>query len=156
MTDPTRTISIDRSGMPGALGPLLFSAADDSTELGIYDFQEPGLQMRVFYAPDSIDIHGSEATGASYQQAVLGWDWAADQAASETEVQAAYDEVAAAIAQMSFLVTTQTNGAPARVWAADPGSILPSPRDYAELADPRMAVYAVTLPVYPIPGSVGP
>jgi hypothetical protein len=156
VTDPTLTISIDRSGMPGALEPLVFSGAVDATPLGIYDYQEPARQMRVTYAPDSADIHGSEATGAALQQAVLGWDWAADHATSETDVQAAYDEVAAAISQFSYLVTTQVSGAPARVWSADPGSLIPSPRDYSDLSDPTTHVYSVSLPVFPIPGSVGP
>jgi len=150
MTDPTLTISIDRTGL--SLGALAFSGALDGTTLGIVGYQPPALQSRVTYAPDSINIHGSEAIAASWQQAILGFDWVRDGDSTETEVQASYAEVAAAIAQFSYVVTTQVSGAPAQLWRADPGSIVPAARTYSDLTY-RNPVYAVTLPVYPIPGT---
>lgn len=152
--DAPLTISIDRSGMDGAPAPLVFSATLDGTALGIFEFQRPGLQMAVTYAPDSASRHGSVKRAAKYQQAILGWDWAADLAADETTVQAAYAEVAAAIAQFAYTVTTQVSDAPAEVWSADPGTLVPSSRSYLDLANPDQAMFSVSIPVYPIPGSV--
>jgi hypothetical protein len=150
VVDPTLTISIDRSGMTGSLGPLEFSGKLDGTSLGIVNYQAPARQSRTAYAPDSINIHGSEAIGAAWQQAILSFEWVCDTASSETDVQAAYDEVVAALEQFSYPVTTQVSGAPAQSWAADMGSCAPSGRTYADLANTN-PVYAVTIPVYPIP-----
>jgi hypothetical protein len=151
MTDPTLTISIGRTSL--SLSPLLFSGSLDGTELGVVNFQPPARLSRVTYAPDSIDVHGSEAIGASWQQAILGWDWVLDGAANETALQAKYDEVVAAVGQFSYAVTTQANGAPAQVWAADMGSVTPPARTYVDLAHPNALVVSVSIPVYPIPGS---
>lgn len=153
MTSPTLTITIDRSSMAGALEPLVFSGALDSNELGVVSYQPPALQRRVAYAPDSGDVDGSEAVSSSWQQSLLSFDWVRDAAASETQVQASYDEVAAALAQFSFTVTTKVSDAPSRVWSADSGSLVPSPRTYEDMANLN-PVYAVTIPVQPIPGSV--
>lgn len=152
MTDPTLTITIDRSSLPGSLDPLEFSGNLDDAGLGILDYQPPARQARVAYAPDSVNTHGSEATGASWQQAILGFDWVCDTAADETALQAAYEEVVAALGQFSYEVTTQVSGAPAQTWSADMGSCAPSQRDYENLANLN-PVYAVSIPVYPIPGS---
>lgn len=150
MTDPTLTISIDRAGL--SLAPLVFSGALDGTTLGIVGYQPPALQSRITYAPDSMDVHGSEAIAAAWQQAVLGFDWVRDDDATETQVQASYGEVAAAVGQFSYLVTTQVSGAPAQVWRADMGSVSPSARTYMDLVN-HNPVFAVTIPVYPIPGA---
>ena len=152
MTDPTLTISVSRTIAAGGPDPLLFSASLDGTPLGILNYQQPASQQRVAYAPDSINVHGSEAIGSSLQQALLPFDWVRDDDATETQVQASRKEVEAALAQFSYTVTTQVSGAPAEVWRADPGSQVPSPRTYEDLAN-RNPVYAVTIPVYPIPGS---
>lgn len=153
MTDPTLTVTIDRSGMPGSLSPLVFSGVRDSTVLGIVGYQPPATQWRIGYAPDAADVHGSEPVSAAYQQAILGFDWLRALGSTETQVQASRKEVEAALAQFSYTVTTQVSGAPAEVWAADPGSQVPSARTYVDLAN-RSPVFAVTIPVYPIPGSV--
>lgn len=153
MSDPNVTIKVYRSGMEGSPDPLEFSGIDDSVALGIFGFQRPGLQMRITYAPDSNSRHGSTKRAAAYQQAILGWDWAADAAATETEVAAAYAEVAAAIAQFTYVVGTTVSDADEELWSADPGSMVPSPRTYEDLVDPGQVVYAVSIPVYPIPGS---
>jgi hypothetical protein len=147
VTDPTLTISIDRTSL--SLSPLAFSGANDGTTLGVVSYQPPALQWRVTYMPDSIDSHGSEAVGAAYQQALLSFDWVRDGGATETQVKASFDEVVAALGQFSYTVTTQVSGAPAQVWAADPGALAPSPRTYADLAN-RTPVFTVTIPVYPI------
>lgn len=154
MTDPavTLTISIDRSGMPGSPSPLVFSATLDGTALGIVGYQPPATDWRRDYAPDSADVHGSELIAAAYQQAILGWDWVDDNASTETQVQASRKEVEAALAQFSYPITTQVSGAPAEVWLAEPGTQTPSARTYEDLAN-RNPVFAVSVPVYPIPSA---
>lgn len=146
MTDPTLTISIDRTSL--SLSALVFSASLGTT-LGVVDYQPPATQWRLSYAPDSINVHGSELIGAAYQQSILGFDWVREAGSTETQVQASRVEVAAALAQFSFTVTTQVSGAPAEVWAADPGSQVPSARTFENLMN-RNPVFAVSIPVYPI------
>lgn len=153
MTDPSITITVSRLLVPGTPDPLVFSADLGGTELGIVGYQPPAMQGRVAYAPDSPHVHGSAAIGGAWDQAVLGWDWIADLAASETDVQAAYDEVAAAIGQFTYTVTTQVGGAPARLWKADMGAVVPSSRSYEDLLGPETLVFANTVPVYPLPGA---
>lgn len=150
MTDPTLTITISRTEL--GLDPLVFSGADDGEVLGVVAYTEPALQRRVAYAPDSVDVDGSEAVAASWQQSMLNFDWVRDGDATEAQVQASRNEVRDAVGQFAYTVTTQVNGAPVEVWAADGGSQTPSPRDYLNLAY-RNPVYAVSIPVYPIPGS---
>lgn len=153
MTDATLTISISRTAAAGGPSPLLFSGALDGTALGIVSYQPPARQARVSYAPDSVNVHGSEAIGASWQQALLSFGWMLDEAADEAAVQAARAEVIAAVGQFSYTVTTQANGAPAEVWRADMGSVALPERTYVDLARPDVLVFPVTIPVYPIPGS---
>lgn len=147
MTDPTLTVSIDRTSL--SLAALVFSATLDANALGIVAYQPPSMQSRLAYMPDSFDVNGSEAIGASWQQAILGFDWVRDNGATETQVQASYAEVLAAIGQFAFPVTTQVSGAPAQVWSANRGSMSAAPRTYSDLTY-RNPVYAVTIPVYPI------
>lgn len=153
MTAPTNTISIDRSSL--TLSALQISGSRDGTELGLVRYIPPARIPRIAYQPDTGGIHGSEATQWSWQQAILGFDWVPDTAESETEIQAAYYEMLAAITQFKYEVTTQVSGAPAEVWLADPGAITlggSDGRTYVDLNFLR-PVYAVTIPVYPIPGA---
>lgn len=153
MIDPTLTISVSRLLLPGGLDPLEFSATlDDPTAYGITDFQPPSMLARNGYAPTNRFRDGAELTSTAWNKANLGWDWCPDGATSETEVQAAYEEVLAAIGQITFTVTTQISGAPARVWAADRGSMTSQPRTYLDLAN-LCPVYPVSIPVHPIPGA---
>lgn len=144
------TITIDRTGL--SLSPLVLSGVDDDHDYGITAYQPPALQARVGYMPDSGDIDGSEAISSSWQQSLLGFSFVPDHADDETDVQASYAEVAAAVGQFSFTVTTQVSGAPAQVWSADRGSIAlaAGSRSYLDLtAVPP--VYSITIPVYPVP-----
>jgi hypothetical protein len=147
MTDPTLSISIDRTGL--SLGALVFSGSLDSN-LGIVRYQAPGRQSRVTYAPDSINVHGSEPIAGAWQQALLSFDWMCDTAANEAAFQTAYAAVVAAVGQFSYTVTTQANGAAAEVWKADMGSVTPPQRTYVDLTRPDVLVVSVTIPVYPI------
>lgn len=150
MIVPTQTITIDRTSL--SLSPLVFSGTLDANPLGIVNFQAPAYIQRALYMPDSSDVHGSEPIASVYQQGLLSWDWMRDNSTSETQVQAAAEEVRVALAQFSYPVTTQTSGAPAQVWAASPGSLTPPPRTYLDLAY-LTPVFAVSIPVYPLPGT---
>lgn len=148
MTPASLTITISRTAL--SLPDLVFSGTDDANVLGIASYQQPALQPRFAMMPDSADVHGDEPFAWAYQQAVLGFDWFRAAGSTETEVQASRIEVATALAQFSFLVTTQVSGAPAEAWSARPGAQVPSARTYSDLtyANP---VFAVSIPVYPIP-----
>jgi hypothetical protein len=150
MTAPTLTITIDRTSL--GLTPLVLSGASDGVALGIVSYQEPADIPRYLWAPDSVNVEGSELISASSEQANLGFDWVSDAAANEAAVASAKAEVLAAVRQFSFQVTTQVSDAPAEVWAANRGAQTPSPRTYEDLAN-HNPVFAVTIPVYPIPGS---
>lgn len=147
MVDPTLTITVSRTSL--ALSPLIFSGTLDVNALGIVGYQPPALQHRRTYMPDSASVVGSELLESAYQQSILGWDWVRDGATTETQLQASRVEVAAALAQFSYTITTQVTGAPAEVWSAEPGDLVPSARDYTNLAH-LSQVFAVTVPVYPI------
>lgn len=147
MTDVPATITVSRASL--SLPDLVFSMAYDGTPLGILSYQAPALLWRRNYMPDSVDTHGSELVSAAYQQAILGWDWIRDNGATEAQVQASRKEVEQALAQFSYTVTTQVNGAPAEAWSAEPGDQTPSARTYEDLANSN-PVFSVSVPVYPI------
>lgn len=148
------TISIGRASLPGDLDPLGLSGTLDDVPLGIVNYQAPARLARVEYMPDRVDVIGSEAIGGAWQQAILGFDWMADTAEDETDVQAFYNEMVDALGQFAYPVTTQVSGAPAEVWAADMGSVTPPQRTFVDLEHPEVLVISVSIPVYPIPGSI--
>lgn len=150
MTDPTLLITIDRTSL--SLSPLVLSGSEDGNDLGVTSYQAPALQARIGYAPDSANIDGSEAISAAWQQSLMSFNYVADRAADETESRASYAEVVAALAQFEYLVTTVENGAPAQIWTANRGSIAPPQRSYGDMVSGQ-PVYAITIPVYPIPGA---
>lgn len=149
--DPTLTVSMTRTLLPGSLPPLEFSATLDGTTLGIAGFQRPGAIARNGYAPANRFMDGLAATSSAWEKASLGLDWFADLAETETDNQAAYNEVWACIGQFRFLITTKVSDAPAQVWIADRGSMSPNPLTYLDMVYPG-PVYPVTIPVHPIPG----
>lgn len=150
MSDPTLTVSIDRTGL--SLSPLVFNGARTGS-YGIVHYVPPAMVARVGYMPDSPNVDGSEAISAAWGQGILGVDWIPLGAANETAVQSAYAAVIAAIGQFSYTVTTQVNGAPAQVWTADRGSMQlggSDGRTYVDLVT-RTPIYALSIPVYPVP-----
>lgn len=148
------SISIDRSGMPGSLSPLVLHGSVDSSVRRIVAYSPPAKQARIKWGPDSDDVEGSEALAATWQQALMGFK-VKMVAATETLLQAGVVELEAALAQFAFTVTTQLSGAPAQVWAANRGSIQLADSDGRTPSDVHNLnpVYAVTIPVYPIAGS---
>lgn len=150
MTNPTLTVSIDRTSL--SLSPLVLNGQHTGS-YGIVRYIPPAMIARLDYMPDSPDVDGSELTSASWQQTILGVDWMPLDAANETAIQTAYAAVLAAIGQFSYTVTTTVNGAPAQVWSADRGSMQlggSDGRTYVDLAY-RVPIYALTIPVYPVP-----
>lgn len=149
MTAPTLTITISQTG-----DDLVLSGTPNVGDLGVTRYSPPALQSRLVYMPDSASVDGSEATAASWQQALLTFDWVPDTATDEGDVAASYADVVAAIAQFEFTVTTQVSDAAAEVWSANRGSIVLAggSRDYTSLVN-KNPVYTVTIPVYPIPGA---
>lgn len=150
MTDVAILITISRSVAAGGPDPLVLSGTIDSNALGVTNFARPGLNARITYAPDSRYFDGSEETAVAWDQSILPFAWFPDQAEDETDGQAAFWEVAAAIAQRRYDVTTQVADAPAEVWRAKRGSMSPDPRSYSDLVG-NNPVYAVQIPVHPIP-----
>ena len=152
MTAPTVSISIDRTSL--SLAPLTFSGTRVGATKGIVRYIEPALIERPTYMPDSDSVDGSEATSSAWALAILGFDWFPIGAANETAVQAARNEVRAALAQFGFTITTQISGAPAEVWtAAARGSMAlggSDGRTYVDLTF-LQPVYSVTIPVHPVP-----
>ncbi len=146
MTAPTLTITISQTG-----DDLVLSGTPGVGDLGVTRYSPPALQARLTYMPDSPSIHGSEATGAAWQQSLLTFDWVPDTASDEGDVAASYADVVAAISQFEFTVTTQVSDAAAEDWLANSGSIqlVGGSRGYVDLAN-HNPVYSVTIPVYPI------
>lgn len=152
--DPTLTITIDRSGMPGALTDLVLSARLDGADFGITSYSPPDFESQNTYAADSPYTHGSEVAASKIAQGFLTFAWVPVSATTTAEVQVARDEIKAAIRQFSFLVTTKEGLAPAEVWAADPGSQRLAGGSLTRMVIKHLVpVYVVTIPVYPIPGA---
>lgn len=155
MSDPTLSITISRALVAGAPADLTLSGHDNAVTLWVVRFRPPASIRRNEYAQNRSRFHGSELTGSSLDQGLLGFHFTHSSATSETVLQAAVEEMEAALAQPYYDVTTQISGAPPRVWEADPGSCEiagDGEREYLNLAN-LDTVYAVTIPVYPIPGS---
>ncbi|HKY58311.1 MAG TPA: hypothetical protein VJL80_09760 [Aeromicrobium sp.] len=155
MSDPTLSITISRTLVAGSPAPLALSGHDSAATLWVVRFRPPAKIRRNEYAEQGSPFHGSELTGSSLDHGLLGFHFTVNGAASETALQAAVDEMETALAQPWYDVTTQISGAPPQVWEADPGSCEiagEGEREYLDLANLN-TVYAVTIPVYPIPGS---
>lgn len=146
------TIAISRTGLPGGLGPLVLSAEDDANPLGITAYSSPGRIGRVTYLPDEPDIHGSIPQAGSLQQGVISFGVLAT-AASESVMRSLIGPLEQALGQLNYTVTETIGDAAPRVYPAVMGSIElanNAGRTYEDLRDSD-PVYAVTIPVYPIP-----
>jgi hypothetical protein len=145
-------VSIDRTSL--SLATLVLPGSRDGSGMHLVAYSPPALQARTAYMPDAPGIHGSEAVSWSWQQALLSFNVKMT-AATETALRANYLALVAAISQFpSFTVTTILSGAAAEVWTANPGSIQlvdPAGRTPGDVHNLN-PVYAVTIPVYPIPG----
>lgn len=146
----TLSISIDRTSL--SLSALVLGAQDGTGGLlSITDYTEPAMQSRIAYAPSSEFMHGDLALGWSWQQALLSFEVAAFNPASEDEQREAVAALAAAVTQFPAYELTVTVGAsPAETWTCDPGSVTPAAaRTYVDLRDSDPA-WRVTIPCYPV------
>lgn len=143
----TASLSIDRTSL--SLSALVI--ADDSTtyRLAKGGFGRPAMTWRTTFAPDSINVHGSEPIAAVKEQTsipaeviVLGATWAA--------VDTAVTALETAVSQFSYDVT-QTTGGVARAWAASPASWSSASSTVEPFnVDQKFEVLRLTIPVYPI------
>lgn len=140
------TISIDRTSL--SLAPLVLSGSDDSTPLGVTGYQEPAIEPRISYVPDSAWVDGSVAVAVSYAQTFLGFDVVTDQAVSESESRLLLAELRRALGQFRYGVTVTVGDAPPETWACDPGTVGPIDRSFVDLRD-HNPVWPVTIPCRP-------
>lgn len=145
----TLTITLSRLELP-PLPSLVLSGSDDANAIGITNYQEPARQARILYAPESAHIPGSTKLASTWQQTFLGFDIVTDQATTEAASRTLIQSVLAAISQFAYSATVVVDGAPAEVWACDPGSMVGPSRSYQSMQghDP---VWSVLIPCKPTP-----
>lgn len=149
MSEPTLTISIDRTGMAGSPAALTFSATPGVGERGITNYREPMLQTRR-RTVEADDIHGERTQAWKWQQTILAFDVVTDASATEAESRALVAEIRAAVSRLSYAVTVTVNGATAEVWACTVGSAnYRDARMYADLVD-HNPVVSVSIPCHPV------
>lgn len=146
--NPTLTISISRTSL--SLSPLVLSAANDATTLGITAYTEPAREQSVEWAPDSRYVHGSVALSSRLPQTILNFDVGTDLASTEAAARTLIEALRTAAGQFSYDVTVTVDGAPAETWACAPGSVGAGVRTYENLRS-HNTVYPVSLPCHPIP-----
>lgn len=140
------TIAIGRSGL--SLADLVLSGTTDAETWGILPgFTLPGQIANIAYA-ESPWLHGSVATHATWQQAVLSFD-AMPNVDSGAGLDAAVAELREALAQFSYVVTVTLNSVSSE-WSCDMGSLSPSPLDFPEV-DANRPIFSVSIPCYPVP-----
>lgn len=145
---PTLTISIDRADM--ALTPLAMGAGT-LTDLTIVNYTEPPVVARVAYAPTSRWLHGDMPLGTTLNNTALDFTVAPAHAATEQDAREAIDELAAAIARLTYEVTVTVNDADPLVWTCYAGGLTPAgPRTFQNLRR-RRPTWNVSLPAHPIP-----
>lgn len=149
MTQPTLTISIDRTGMVGSPAALDFSATPGDGERGIVNYVDPRLvpQLQTLSADD---IHGERLQSWKWQAAILGFDVVLDAAASEDEVTSLVDEIREAVSRMSFSVTVVKDGGTPQVWSCYVGQVnFKDARTRQNLTD-HNPVIEVLIPCHPV------
>lgn len=136
--------------MVGSPAPLVLTGHAEPTRfLSVSDYQEPALQPRITYAPES-DVHGDLPLGWSYQQSILGFNVFYEGGSSETVMRAKIAELVAALGRLSFTTTVTVNDADPEAWTCNPGSVTAvggRTRTDMRLYNP---VWSVAIPVYPI------
>jgi hypothetical protein len=127
---------------------------DLDISIGLYRVEEDGIDEpdRIWqkeYAR-STRFHGAELTGASLEQSslpisgfVLG--------STAVELKNAVTALEEALGQWTFETTVTLDGL-ADVWQCDPADLRTGPIRHGEQAA-LLRKFAVTIPVYPIPGS---
>lgn len=145
----TLTISIDRTSL--ALVPLVMSAANDGTPLGITDYAEPAILPRITYAPDSAYEHGSMPLARVWQDTIVGFEVTTDLAVTEAAARLLVAELRQAVSQFAFTVTVTVDGAPAETWTCHTGTVQPvGSRTFSNIEN-HDPTWSVTIPAHPVP-----
>jgi hypothetical protein len=148
--DPSLTVSIDRTGMDPDT-PLVLSGEDDANVWGILPgWQIPGKEP-VEVLADSSRTHGSVLKHWKWQDGVMSGEVAASTDTPE-DLQAAIDELEAAIGRSAYEVTVTKNGI-VRLWRCRVGTLMPSVIDYEQLAH-NQHPYNLSMRCYPISTAV--
>lgn len=118
------SVSIDRSGMPGAPAPLVIS--DDGT---VFRLTEEGVgyvvqSVRVSTMPDSADVDGSEVIGFAREATGLPLEFHVFGATSAA-VAASVAELEDALYRLDYPVTRTVDGV-AKTWSGGPCALKPS------------------------------
>lgn len=144
------SVTIDRSSLSEADLTIADSGTYCLTEKGL---GRPGITWRKATAPDSADVHGSEYFAAVKEQTSLPLE-VAILADSSAELEAAIDELTDALSQFTYTVTVTVGGV-SKVWDAGPAdwSAASGLVEFSK-ANRFFDVLKVTIPIYPIPGSV--
>jgi hypothetical protein len=112
---------------------------------------DPDQIWRKTYAPDSQDVHGSELISAVLSQSSLPliiWVNGSDYATFRTNRKTLIDT----LSQFTYTATV-TIDSQVEVWQCDPADISPGPVLVEQVAAHHQNL-TLTIPVYPIPGSV--
>lgn len=150
MTDPTLTISIDRTSL--SLDPLVMLGHGTDAGLGVSRFTEPGSVSVVTYAPESAYV-GPVALATKMGDATLAFDVFPYAAPTEAVARTWIRELAVAIQRLRYPVTVTIGDADPEVWTCKPGSVVPiSSRDLVNLRH-RDPVWSASLPCHPIPAN---
>jgi hypothetical protein len=149
-TDPTLTISIDRTGMTGSPAPLVLHGNRGTGSLGITDYTEPAMQPRGRDAPTADDLDGETTTAWSWQETMLVFEVVTDVSASEADSRSLIAELRAAITRLNVPVTVTVGDAPAETWRGKLGTLTPTgPRNRWDLAK-HNPTWTVTIRCHPI------
>lgn len=148
MTNPTLTISVDRTSM--SLSPLVFSGTVGSGYLALSEYQEPVLTPQIRYATPSDYENDDDALSFRLGESILGWSFFTDATATEQASRDLVASVQAALLRISYTVTVTVNGATPEIWTCKPGTVTPvGKRTYGDLLD-HNPEFQVTVPCHPV------
>lgn len=142
------SVSVDRTSL--SLPALVFDDDGPTFRLTEQGLGRPGITWRRTSAPDSINVHGTEYVGAAKEQSSLPLEVGV-YAASTAALDAACAELEDSLSQFSYVVTVTEDGV-SKVWSAGPADMSSGIVDSGDVPA-HIRTYAVSIPVYPIPGS---
>lgn len=133
-----------------SLDPLILCGHDNPARLlSVSSYREPAMQPRINYAPTG-DDHGDVPLSWSYQETLLGFNAFAEDATDEDDLDSRIAELTAALGRLIYPVTVTKNGGTPVTWTCRAGAVAPTDdRTSADLQD-HTAMWAVTIPAYPI------
>jgi len=147
------SVTIDRSSL--SLSDLVIDEALNATYVLLLGsrLRRPAVTWRKTAAPNSVDVHGTEFIAAVKENTDYPFRVMV-QANTTADLDAAIDELDEALSQFAYPVTVDLGGV-LKVWAASPAPWAPeSDLAEAQAVAAFFEVLTVTIPVYPIPGTV--